>query len=118
MPTRLGRRQCACGALTSGRRCVRCSRLIERRRGSAFARGYDGAHRRVTRTVIAEWVARYGWLCPGWGRPPHPVSEGGLVGAHLVHMSAGGRSEKANMSVLCPGCNSREVAMRTRGIGV
>ena len=71
-------------------------------------RGLGRPHQKLRATVIARWVATYGWLCPGHGVDPHPVPAGALTLDHVVSRSEGGSSDEANASVLCRACNSRK----------
>ena len=100
-----------CGVLSEGSRCP-----VHRRgyrsthyRGSAAARGYGSAWRILRKAAIDEHVARFGWLCPGYGlRPAHPARD--LTGDHLIPLSLGGKSVAANVRVLCHRCNAAKGA--------
>lgn len=60
--------------------------------------------------VIEDWVARYGWTCPGFRRGQHQVRRGGLQLDHVIPISMGGTDDLANLSVLCGPCNARKGA--------
>jgi 5-methylcytosine-specific restriction endonuclease McrA len=86
------------------------SRCPAHGRPTARARGYDRTHERIRRQVIGAWVARHGWVCPGYQRETHQVAENGLTADHirprsiypeLVH-------DPANYRVLCRSCNQRK----------
>lgn len=65
--------------------------------------------RRLASSVVSDWVAVHGWVCPGWKRDAHPVAEGGLAVDHVEPLSHGGAPfDRANLSPLCPPCNSRK----------
>ena len=40
------------------------------------------AWRRLAKQTVEAWVARHGWLCPGWHREPHRVRPGELAADH------------------------------------
>ncbi|MXY97589.1 MAG: HNH endonuclease [Gemmatimonadetes bacterium] len=61
----------------------------------------DAAFRRQ---AVDAWVAIYGFVCPGWGRLPHPAH---LTADHPHPRSKGG-SEYQPLEVLCRSCNSRK----------
>jgi 5-methylcytosine-specific restriction protein A len=105
------------------RPCLRCGRLTanasrcdvhqaeymavrERQRGSAHKRGYTSKYRVVASSVIAEYRARHGEWCPGHGVPAHAASD--LTVDHIIPLAHGGTPERANLRVLCRGCNSRK----------
>jgi 5-methylcytosine-specific restriction endonuclease McrA len=86
-----------CGVVTRGSRCAE-HRIPHR----------TSAEQRRRSEVVAAWVGEYGWLCPGWQRPPHPRRD--LTADHVVPRSMGG--EDGELRVLCRSCNS------SRGVGV
>lgn len=45
-------------------------------------------------------------MCPGWGRPPHPVDPATLTADHIIPRAAGGTDDPSNVAVLCGPCNS------------
>lgn len=53
--------------------------------------------------------ARYGNVCPGFGRPPHPAAD--LTADHIREVSRGG-SPIGPLQVLCRSCNSRKAGTR------
>jgi 5-methylcytosine-specific restriction endonuclease McrA len=65
------------------------------------------AERRRRQALIAQHVALYGWVCPGYGRPWHESRD--LTADHLVPV-ARGDSEQGTIRVLCRSCNSRRGA--------
>ena len=69
------------------------------------------AHRTLRAATIAAWVEEHGWLCPGWGRKPHPSKD--LTLDHLVARAAGGATTPQNAGVLCRTCNGRKGARGT-----
>lgn len=93
-----------CGTLSEGSRCPEHQSEQERLRGSATARGYDYRWQRLMAEVKEEHVRLHGWTCPGWQRPPHPAAD--LTGDHRVPLSAGGKSVRENVIILCRSCNS------------
>ena len=66
---------------------------------------YDTPHwRRLRKRLIGRHVARYGYLCPGWERPPHLAAR--LSVDHVVPDALGGeRYDADNLQVLCTLCN-------------
>lgn len=96
------------------RRCPRHRDFGARfRPSSRRPRVYDSpAWRRLRAEVIADWVARHGWVCPGWRVPAHPARR--LVVDHVTPLIAGGAGlDRANLRALCVACNSRK-ALRDR----
>lgn len=99
-----------CGALSAD---SRCGIHRTRRAGpSSHARGLDRTHERLTRQTIEAHVATYGWVCPGYGVPAHPVAPGGLTGDHVLPRSTHPElvHEPSNYAVLCRPCNGRKGA--------
>jgi 5-methylcytosine-specific restriction endonuclease McrA len=99
-----------CGTPANGPRCSE-----HRRRPvqpSAHARGLGRTHQRLARQTIERWVRENGWICPGWGRDPHPVAEGALTGEHKLPRSTHPElaHDPDNYGVLCGPCNSRKGA--------
>ena len=103
------RRPCiepGCPNLTEGTRCAAHARARDRARGSSAQRGYDSAWRALRAKAIRIWVRERGWVCPGWGIPPHPARD--LTGDHLRWPAR----TLADVQVLCVGCNNRKGAIR------
>lgn len=94
-----------CGRLTTATRCEPCRLARQRRRdaarGSAAARGYDAAWRRVVAAAIAEqpWCTYCG-------------ATEDLTGDHVIPLAAGGTSDPSNVVVACRPCNSTRGARR------
>jgi 5-methylcytosine-specific restriction enzyme A len=107
-----------CGALSEQSRCLAHRRGKEQARGSAAARGYDARYRRLRKAVIEAHVARFGWTCPGFNRPAHPVAPEGLTADHVQPLSRGGESTRANLAGLCLSCNVSKRDGRDGGRGV
>lgn len=59
--------------------------------------------RRRRAAAVADWVAAYGWWCPGWGVEPHVSTD--LTAAHSTAVVHGGA--ESPLTVLCRSCNSR-----------
>lgn len=103
------RRCLTCRKPTSyGSRCPTCEALANRIRGSSTMRGYNYRWRKQARAAVQAWIVDHGWLCPGYGRAPHVVSEGDLTGDHAVPLAAGGDPLPVVIPVLCRGCNARK----------
>lgn len=60
--------------------------------------------------AVAAWVARHGWVCPGYQREQHESRD--LTAAHSVAVSQGG--QRSALTVLCRACNSRQGTAPTR----
>jgi hypothetical protein len=69
-------------------------------------------HRRLRAQAIAQHIARYGHVCPGYDRMPHTAEKFSID--HIVPLSVGGLNELANFQVLCLGCDQR----KGRAIGI
>ena len=83
--------------------------------GARFRRTPDnpvyrtGRWRRLRERVIGEWVARHGWVCPGWRRQQHPVPTGGLTLDHAQPLVLGGAAyDPSNVGPLCSSCQARK----------
>ncbi len=96
-----------CGTPSEGSRC-RVHQLRPQPRTTH--RPYDRLHNRLKKITVERWVARYGWVCPGYRCPPHPVRPGGLEGEHIIPRSVRPdlARELGNYSVLCRVCNARQ----------
>jgi hypothetical protein len=72
-------------------------------------RPYDHAERMLHASIIAEWVAHNGWLCPGapdLGHKAHRVKPGHLDVDDIVPVKDGGdRHDPRNKRVLCRTAN-------------
>lgn len=75
-------------------------------RPSASRRGYGRGWQAVTRDAVATHRRVFGDTCPGWERPAHWSAD--LTGDHVIPISAGGLSTRANVQVLCRACNARK----------
>lgn len=99
---RAPRRACRCGRLVPcpvhARRPWEASRRTPRQ-----ARGYDRAHERLRRLVLAEEP-----VCQACGRAPATVSD------HVVPLSAGGRTVRENLQGLCGRCSRSKSAREGR----
>jgi hypothetical protein len=62
------------------------------------------AERSLCRKVVAEWIATYGYVCPGYGRTSHYATD--LSADHIEPVGNGG-DPMGPMTVLCKSCNSR-----------
>jgi 5-methylcytosine-specific restriction endonuclease McrA len=69
------------------------------------------AWRKLSRSAIAEHVARYGNWCPGFAVPPHVSYD--LTLDHVVPGTVDG-----GVAVLCRGCNSRKASVTSPRRGV
>jgi 5-methylcytosine-specific restriction enzyme A len=93
----------------SGSRCAGHQRLVERRK-RARRPDYDHAERQRRARAVTAHVATFGYVCPGWRRPPHPSTD--LTADHVYPVALGG-PERGPLRVVCRKCNSaRGVAQR------
>jgi hypothetical protein len=77
-------------------------------RPSASSLGYDSQHAALSVRIREAWVAKNGWVCPGWNRPPHPRRD-----LALHHIDGNNRNpHPANLTVLCTSCNTAEAVTR------
>jgi 5-methylcytosine-specific restriction enzyme A len=74
---------------------------------------YSYAEKQRRKAVVAAHVAKYGWVCPGYGRMLHPSRD--LCADHLIPRVGGG--EYGPLGVLCRSCNARRGAMPIRDDG-
>lgn len=75
----------------------------------------SAAHRNLSARTIAAWVRENGWLCPGWGRKPHPSRD--LTLDHRIPRAAHGATDPTNAGVLCRSCNGRKGAALQEPVG-
>jgi 5-methylcytosine-specific restriction enzyme A len=94
----------------AGSWCPSCQRDRDQERGSASARGLGYRWQKLQRSVLAEWRADHGDLCPGWRRAPHAASD--LTVDHIVarDVDPSLAYERSNLQVLCRSCNSAKGA--------
>ena len=88
---------------------------LRRGAGNRHVRGYDNEWGRAAKAAIAEHVRVFGWACPGFNRPGHPVEPGGLTGDHRVPRAFGGTIADG-IDVLCRSCNSERGQVTRREI--
>lgn len=67
-----------------------------------IGRSYEERRRRAQ--AVEAHRARFGDICPGFGRPPHPATD--LTAQHATALVLGGAQDQPLM-VLCRACNSR-----------
>lgn len=83
-------------------------RLVNRQARATY-RPYDHAERTLHASIIAEWVAHNGWVCPGapdLGHKAHRVKPGHLDVDDIVPVRDGGdRHDPRNKRVLCRTAN-------------
>jgi len=75
-------------------------------RPSSYRRGFTKRWRTIVQDAIEVHVRIHGWTCPGWGVPAHYSTD--LTGDHDWPLSLGGLTSRANVRVLCRGCNARK----------
>jgi len=110
-----------CRQLTDrGPRCQACAPEERRRYAAANpSRSIYNTYlwRRIRARVLREWRRLYGPWCPGWGTASHVSHD--LTVDHIVAVSDGGAPyDRANLTVLCRGCNTRKRHGVARGVGV
>ena len=98
-PTRTPRPCIGCGTPSLSTRCRICEQQRQSKRNQARPH-YKGDWPTISRRYRAEHVARHGWVCPGWDRPPHPSTD--LVTDHV------NPRDPTRVQVLCRSCNSRK----------
>lgn len=92
--------------LVDRRRCADCAPVRERQRHN---KAYDSpAWKRASRQAIDAWVAQHGWVCPGYGVPPHPSRD--LTAGHPIALANGGAVIQPRLIVECRSCGSRRGA--------
>ena len=79
-----------------GPRCPACTQRRKKVRND---------DRPIAKAVVAAWVAKHGWVCPGWGRAPHPSRN--LTADHVIPLARGG-TNNGPRRVLCNPCNARK----------
>jgi 5-methylcytosine-specific restriction protein A len=94
---------CLCGAVTPRRMCTRCTHQRQQDKAARRPRSWTERQRRAE--AVAQWVAAYGYVCPGWQAPPHPSHD--LTADHIDPVARGG-DESGDLTVLCRPCNSRK----------
>lgn len=106
MPRKPQSRCTMCRRLHNGTgRCGQCrAAAAPSRAGSSLV---TAAWKRIAHAAIDDHVATHGLICPGWGRPPHPVaSAADFTADHIVARASGGTDDPSNVAVLCRPCNS------------
>lgn len=79
-----------CGRLTPTSPCPTCTRQRDAKR-NARREWYQHGWQAESKRRRDAWVAEHGWVCPGYGRPPHPADKLTL--------------DHATDTVLCLPCN-------------
>ncbi len=103
MPRR-GRAPClGCGTPTP-RRPAWCDTCWPNSPRARRTRGRAGVNLR--RQAIADHLASFGPICPGWNRDPHRVPPADLTVDHITPLALGGTDEPSNLRVLCSRCNA------------
>lgn len=87
-------------------RCNEHQRIHDKKHNKRSYRTTKAANRR--KQAVAAHVKQHGWVCPGYGREPHPAYD--LTADHIKPRAAGG-SEWGKLAVLCRSCNSRKGAI-------
>lgn len=65
--------------------------------------GYGRREADRRKDTVRAWVARNGWVCPGWQREQHPAED--LTADHLDPLNLGG-PQGGPLGILCRSCNS------------
>lgn len=89
-------------ALPGKPRCSNCETSHQHKRNQRRSH-YQGDWPRLARQAIANHLATYGPVCPGWQRPSHTVEPSSLTADHINP-----RSLADGIGVLCRGCNARK----------
>ncbi len=95
---------------TPTRNTTRCNRCGGDR--APTRQGYGNAERTRRASVVQQWRAQHGDLCPGWQRPAHVVSPPNKLTADHVQAVARGGSQQGALQVLCLRCNGAKGARR------
>lgn len=95
-----------CGQLSDQSRCPDHRKAREKIRGTATQRGYDSKYQRLARAKKAEHIAMRGYICSGYGVPPHASQV--LTADHLRWPA----ETLDDLQILCPGCQNRKGAAR------
>ncbi|PFG27410.1 hypothetical protein [Corynebacterium renale] len=66
--------------------------------------GARSQEKRRRADAVEQWRQRFGNICPGYGRPPHPATD--LTAQHSHALVLGGDADQP-LTVLCRSCNSR-----------
>ena len=103
--TRLLRPCLTCGRPCRGPRCD-LHQLPIRKQGQQGRVKRTWPERLRRRAAVEEHVREVGWICPGWGRPPHPSED--LTADHVIAQAIGGA--EGPLQVLCRSCNGRKAA--------
>lgn len=108
----LGTKGKPCGRPCYKPRCPACLRDYERDYKKTARPEYDYRERKRREQVVKEYRERYGEVCFGWRRRPHPTGPTNpLTADHVIPVAAGGR-ESGDLGVLCLSCNSAKGASR------
>lgn len=100
-------RLCKCGAVVPhGHKCPRCSKVTEKARPNASARGYGTDWRKLRDTMPKTPCA----LCGGPWEP-------GMHLDHRVPRAAGGTDDPANLQWVHPRCHSTKTDAHDGGFG-
>lgn len=81
----------------NGSRCPACEAKKQQHRNASRPH-YQGTWRRTSAAAVRAHVARHGWVCPGWNRPPHESTD--LTTDHVLNR------DTSALVVLCRSCNS------------
>jgi hypothetical protein len=93
-----------CGTPGRGTRCPTHQAQRQRAKDARRPQRRSHAEQQRRRQAVADHVATYGWVCPGWqGHPPHPSHD--LTAHHADAVGAGG-SEHGPLVVVCRSLNS------------
>jgi 5-methylcytosine-specific restriction protein A len=92
-------------------RCARCERRWRRRQSQRYHNPfYDTlAWRRLATGAVRAHVEEFGWVCPGYRRPPHESTD--LTADHIRPLAVHGSAlDPTNIQVLCRSCNGAKGA--------